>query len=66
MIYSCNDCPSLDKGKKKLSSCNYLYGCKFRSNGYVVGWVQGDSQLKTMGCSDFGKKKIANEQISMF
>jgi len=64
MAWSCNECGNLDKTKRKVHN-GYIYGCKGRKCGYICGWISKDTELKTMGCSDFTKEQ-QTEQIKMF
>lgn len=51
---SCAECCYLNKNKKEQTKEQkfYRYGCSKNLNGYIIGWISKDSELKTMGCSD--------------
>lgn len=51
---SCAECCYLNKNKKEETKEKkfYRYGCSNNLNGYMVGWISKDSELKTIGCSD--------------
>ena len=50
---SCAECCYLNKAEKEESILNrYRYRCMFSRRDYIVGSIQKDSELKTMGCSD--------------
>lgn len=65
MAWSCNECGNLDKTKRKVHN-GYIYGCKGRKCGYICGWITKDTELKTMGCSNFIENNKGAEQISLF
>jgi hypothetical protein len=64
MNYCCCECGNLDKAKKQGVENCYRYGCK--TNGYIIGWIRADTELKTMGCSSCIEKGKEAEQISLF
>jgi hypothetical protein len=64
MNYFCEGCGNLDKRKKEINKSWYRYGCKI--NGYIIGFIQSDKELKTMGCSGRIEKSKEAEQISLF
>lgn len=69
-MWLCNDCKHLNKSRKKYDDKHYCfrYGCDFRKDNYVVGWIiegKSDGHLKEMGCSNFEERK-QNEQLSLF
>ena len=70
-IGCCNDCQYLDKSRRKFDDTGYcfIYGCNYRKNGLIVGWIIANenetTELKNMGCSGFEEKK-KNEQMSLF
>lgn len=50
---SCAECCYLNKAEKEENILNrYRYRCMFSRRDYIVGSIQKDSELKTMGCSD--------------
>lgn len=50
---SCAECCYLNKDEKEENILNrYRYRCMFSRRDYIVGSIQKDSELKTMGCSD--------------
>lgn len=53
----CANCIFLNKSKvEKCKETNfYRYGCNNNISEYIIGYIQKDSQLKTMGCSDCNK-----------
>ena len=49
----CAECCYLNKAEKEESVLNsYRYRCMLSGRDYIVGSIQKDSELKTMGCSD--------------
>jgi DNA-directed RNA polymerase subunit RPC12/RpoP len=62
--YACYDCGNLNKSiKKKNNNGHYNYGCKACGNGYTIGDIERDSELKLQGCSDWSYRKEF-EQLS--
>lgn len=56
---SCAECCYLNKNKKEEGILNrYRYRCMFSRRDYIVGSIQKDSELKTMGCSDCNRIEI--------
>lgn len=56
---SCAECCYLNKAEKEESILNrYRYRCMFSRRDYIVGSIQKDSELKTMGCSDCNRIEI--------
>lgn len=57
---SCAECCYLNKNKKEQTKEQkfYRYGCSNNLSGYIVGSIQKDSELKTMGCSDCNRIKV--------
>lgn len=56
---SCAECCYLNKNEKIQSIPNrYRYKCMFSRRDYIVGSIQKDSELKTMGCSDCNRIEI--------
>ena len=50
---SCAECCYLNKAEKEKSVLNrYRYRCMFSRRDYIVGSIQKDSELKTMGFSE--------------
>ena len=62
-MYTCFDCDHLNKSKKKASmrGTYWNYGCN--RQGYTVGYIERESDLKNQGCSGW-ESKINDEQIS--
>lgn len=56
---SCAECCYLNKAEKEENILNrYRYRCMFSRRDYIVGSIQKDSELKTMGCSDCNRVEI--------
>lgn len=56
---SCAECCYLNKAEKEEGILNrYRYRCMFSRRDYIVGSIQKDSELKTMGCSDCNRIKV--------
>ena len=56
---SCAECCYLNKAEKEKSVLNrYRYRCMFSRRDYIVGSIQKDSELKTMGCSDCNRIEV--------
>lgn len=56
---SCAECCYLNKAEKEENILNrYRYRCMFSRRDYIVGCIQKDSELKTMGCSDCNRIEI--------
>lgn len=56
---SCAECCYLNKAEKEESILNrYRYRCMLSRRDYIVGSIQKDSELKTMGCSDCNRIEI--------
>lgn len=56
---SCAECCYLNKAEKEESILNqYRYRCMFSRRDYIVGSIQKDSELKTMGCSDCNRIEV--------
>lgn len=54
--YMCYSCKYLNKDRKQDGNNNvscFRYGCDNRKDAYICGWIRKDSELKTMGCSDW-------------
>lgn len=63
---NCHTCAHLDRTHKITGSTgHYIYGCNCGKRKTIVGHLQTDTELKTMGCSDF-KKSVEVEQTSLF
>ena len=58
----CNSCIFLCKDNKKdiLESGHYCYECNKCENGRTVGYMKSDSELKTMGCSEYNRLKFGD------
>lgn len=56
---SCAECCYLNKAEKEENILNqYRYRCMFSRRDYIVGSIQKDSELKTMGCSDCNRIEV--------
>jgi len=66
MACSCNECANLSRTIRINSKGCYRYGCKKCKGGYICGWIAKDTELKTMGCSNFIENNKGAEQISLF
>lgn len=56
---SCAECCYLNKAEKEKSVLNrYRYRCMFSRRDYIVGSIQKDSELKTVGCSDCNRIEV--------
>lgn len=56
---SCAECCYLNKAEKEENILNrYRYRCMFSRRDYIVGSIQKDSELKTIGCSDCNRIEI--------
>lgn len=55
----CAECCYLNKAEKEESVLNsYRYRCMLSGRDYIVGSIQKDSELKTMGCSDCNRIEV--------
>lgn len=61
--YCCASCVFLDKENKIDEEFCYSYGCLRTPRKRIVGWMHSDSELKTMGCSDWCKLPVGAKFI---
>lgn len=61
--YCCVSCVFLNKENKIEEPNCYTYECLRTPRQHVVGWMHSDSELKTMGCSDWCSLPVGTKFI---
>jgi hypothetical protein len=55
----CARCCYLDKTRKEMTTGGvFRYGCNAGQREFICGYIKGDSELKTMGCSYCNRIKV--------
>ena len=64
----CYDCENLNKSmiQRSAETDCYRYGCRHEGHdGFILGWIRKDSELKWMGGSCY-RAPEKSEQMSLF